>query len=107
MADKNLATQVNNFMIAAAPTLVEASTMSYDILKALARALVYKVGTTKEHAEYVMNKKYGHIYAPGVVRAIISEGIADEVADRIEVARIYRAKKKALALTAQRPMLTV
>ena len=101
---KDLATTVNEFMIKSAPTLVEASPMGYDILKALARELLYTVRTSEEHACFVMGRKYGHLYAPGALRTIIMEAEADEVSERIEESRIRRARMKALIISQPRLM---
>lgn len=104
--NKDLAASVNAFMLANAPALTEATPMAYDMLKAIARYLVFKVKTTKEHALYVMNKKYQHLYASGVVEVIIDEAIGDEQSERIGAAKRRRLAKLA-ASSAQPRLLAV
>jgi hypothetical protein len=91
-------------MLKSAPTLVEATPMGYDILKALARELLYKVRTSEEHACYVMTKKYGHLYATDAIRTIISEGQADEISERLYISRVRRSRKKELIISQPRLM---
>jgi hypothetical protein len=103
MANKDLAQSVNSFMLASAPTLTEATPLAYDLMKSLARALIYKVGTTKEHACYVMGKKYSHLYCQAVLDTIISDAIGDEISSKIGAAKKRRQQR--LAMVGQPQML--
>lgn len=96
MSNKDLSQAVNVFMLANAPTLSEATPMAYDLLKALARQLVYKIGTTKEHAQYVMNKKYSSLYAASIMSRIVDEACGDELSSRIGASRARRERKRAM-----------
>ncbi len=105
MANKDLAQSVNSFMLANAPTLTETTPLTYDLLKSLARLLLYKVGTTKEHACYVMFKKYSHLYHQGVLETIISDAIGDEISSKIGAAKKRRLSR--LAVVNQPQMLHI
>jgi predicted nucleic acid-binding protein len=97
MSNQDLAKSVNIFMLSNAPTLTEATPLAYELLKTLARMLVFKVQTTKEHACYVMMKKYGHLYAQATVQTIIDEGIGDELSQKIEERKRKRERMRAMA----------
>lgn len=90
MSNKDIAVSVNAFMLANAPTLVGASPMAYDMLKSLARELVYRVKATDYHAANAMHCKYSHIYTDSVIRKIVSEAMDEELATRIETSRKKR-----------------
>lgn len=96
MSNKDLAQSVNSFMLTSAPTLTEATPLTYDLLKSLAQVLLYKVGTTKEHACYVMMKKYQHMYCQPIIQAIIDEAIGDEISAKIGASKRRREQKKAM-----------
>ena len=96
MSNNDVAITVNTFMLNSAPTLVAATPLAYELLKSLAQTLTCKIGTSKEHALYVMNKKYSHLYDVKVIEAIIREGGDDFVANRIEENRHRRAAKRAV-----------
>lgn len=93
MSNKDIAVAVNTFMLNSAPTLVEASPMAYEMLKSLARQLMFNVRTTSDHAAYVIGKKYSHLYAPSVVSEIIKEAHDDEMSERIDASRRRREMK--------------
>lgn len=95
MSDKDLASIVSAFMINSAPTLVVADAISLGLVKAVARQLLYKVRTSREHAGFVISKKYSHLYTRGAIEVIIDEAIADEVSERVEISRKNRANKRA------------
>lgn len=103
MSNKDLAQSVNAFMLSSAPTLTEATPLTYDLLKSLARMLLYKVGTTKEHACYVMMKKYQHLYCQSVIQKIIDDAIGDEISIKIGASKRRRMQK--LAMVGQPQML--
>jgi hypothetical protein len=103
MANKDLAQSVNSFMLSSAPTLTETTPLTYDLLRSLARMLLYKVGTTKEHACYVMCKKYSHLYCQAVVETIISEAVGDEISSKIGASKKRRLQR--LAMVGQPQML--
>jgi hypothetical protein len=96
MSNQDLAQAVNYFMLHNSPTLTEASPMAYDLLKSLARQLLFKVKTTSEHAEYVMGKKYSHIYANAVIAAIILEAADDEYSERVGASKRKRDMKRSV-----------
>jgi hypothetical protein len=96
MSNKDLAQSVNTFMLSSAPTLTGATPLTYDLLKSLAQALLYKVGTTKEHACYVMMKKYSHLYCQSVIQTIIDEAIGDEISAKIGASKRCRQQRMAM-----------
>jgi len=96
MSNTDLAHTVNSFMLANAPTLTEATPMSYDLLKALASQLIFRVKTTKEHAAYVMGKQYSHIYPPATLMLIAESAISDEQESRLRSAQRRRELKRSI-----------
>jgi hypothetical protein len=105
MSNTDVAKTVNTFMLSSAPTLTEATPMAYDLLKALARQLLFNIRTTKEHAQYVMGKKYGHIYTQPVIMMIVDEAFGDELSERIQKSQKVRASKRAMAIGPRQPVL--
>ncbi len=105
MSGKDIAKDVNAFMLSSAPTLTEATPMAYDLLKQLARQLIYKVKAADYHAVHVMSCKYGHIYTRGVIRMLVDEAMGDELADRVGASKRKRAMRQ-MPAPAQ-PMLAI
>lgn len=101
MSNQDLSRSVNTFMLTSAPTLAEPTPLSYELLKTLARMLIFKVKTTKEHACYVMMKKYGHLYAQAVIQTIIDQGIGDELSQKIEARKKHRQRLQGMAFQPQ------
>lgn len=97
MTSKDITVTVNSFMLTSAPTLTEATPIAYDLLKVLARQLIFKVKASDYHAAHVMRCKYGHIYTQGVIRMIVDEAIGDEMSERIGASKKKRMARKALA----------
>lgn len=93
MPQKDISKTVNSFMLSNAPTLAEATPMGYAILKVIAAELVLVLGTTKEHALYVMMRKYGHIYATSCISAIINEGLTEEADRRLKLKRDLKGRR--------------
>ncbi len=93
MSQNDVSQTVNSFMLRSAPTLVEATPMGYDILKSVASNLLFYLKTSREHATYAMNCKYGHIYTNACIVTIINEAIADEVNQRMRISQVRREKK--------------
>ena len=105
MDNKDLAQTVNAFMLANAPTLTEATPMAYDLLKSMATQLVFTIKTTKEHALYVMSKKYGHLYHPRAITAIIDEAFADEISNRLKLSKDKKERKRHQVASSFQPVL--
>lgn len=96
MSNHDLANTVNSFMLSSAPTLTEANPMAYDLLKSLARQLLFKVKTTPDHAQYVMGKKYSHIYTPMIIAMIVKDAEGDELSERIASNKKKREMKRSV-----------
>ena len=105
MSNTDMAKTVNTFMLSSAPTLAQASPMAYDLLKALARQLLFNIKTTKEHAQYVMGRKYGHLYTQDAIIMIVDEAFGDELSERIQKNQRIRANKRAQMTGPRQPVL--
>jgi len=93
MVNTDIAKTVNAFMLANAPNLTEATPMAYDLLKSLANALIFHIKTTREHATYVMNNRYGYLYNQACIATIIDEAFADEINSRMRLGQTRREKR--------------
>ena len=74
MPQKDISKTVNSFMLSNAPTLAEATPMGYAILKVIAAELVLVLGTTKEHALYVMMRNMGTSTPPAASLPSLTRG---------------------------------
>lgn len=100
------AQSVNNYMLANAPTLAGASPIAYELLKVLARQLVFGCKTSKEHATSALIQKYSRLYTQGVIATIVQEAIADEASEKSEKAAEKRARRLSKPVL-QQPLLCV
>ena len=94
MSDKDISGEVNKFMISGAPVINDCKPISFELLKVVARHLMFGIKTTREHAGYVMLKKYSHVYTRGAIDVAIDEGIADEVSDKLKTSKARRDAKR-------------
>lgn len=99
MSSKDLSATVNEFMLKSAPVLVEATPMAYDMLKALARQLMFSVGTPVEYTGYVIYRKYGDLYHQDVISMLVKEAQADEISHRATLSNINRTRKRAMVMS--------
>ena len=88
---KDIAQQVNAFMNNDAPSMHEAGKIQYDMLEVVAKQLIFTLKTTKEHAIYVMNVKYGHCFAQDLIRSLVEDIIKADTFEKL-VPRIKKQK---------------
>ena len=105
MVNTDIAKIVNAFMLSNAPNLTEATPMAYDLLKALATELIFHIKTTREHAIYVMNNRYGYLYNQACIATIIDEAFAEEINGRMRLGQKRREKRLLARQQPSQPVL--
>lgn len=105
MSNNDIVHAVNAFMLANAPTLTAATPMTYDLLKVLAGQLLFTVKTTREHAEYVLGKKYGHLYDSACLSRIIRGAVDDQLNLASRILEEKREKKRFSRTQPSQPVL--